>query len=460
MGSIVWNKHAVICIGATLSLIVLSRAFLSSSPPSSTTGAPKSFNSHARKVPFVLVETHVSKKVPPWKALFYSLESFHTEISNAIRGLSRALEQALELEEELATDIPFSARLSTRLERRIESMSRYLEDNENTLKALLQPIEFTTSIAAQPWSFPSTKPTRFFPDSIESREPDAKGKTPLYHYPRLGHHTKEDSTTSSILNETAYTSAGQIVVHIVRDWTILGAPVRASIYDWCVAQLQHYHRPNLQGPVLVPGAGAGRLAYDISAAGYNVEANELSCTMASSAHGILQKGGTGILYPFLLDAMSNEVDASRRYDSVAFPDIEPFANGTEHTHGTLSFTIGDFVGPYYSSSIMVGHYSAIVTSFFVDTATNLYEYVELFQSLLPSNGLWINIGPLQWHKNAQLFCTVDELRELLAGMGFQILHWSVDNEPTPYRHQEVDNTFVRSTNFDGYRPLRFVVMRI
>lgn len=39
----------------------------------------------------------------------------------------------------------------------------------------------------------------------------------------------------------------------------------------------------------------------------------------------------------------------------------------------------------------------MATCFFIDTAHNVVEYVELIHHLLPPGGLWVNLGPLLYH---------------------------------------------------------------
>ena len=82
------------------------------------------------------------------------------------------------------------------------------------------------------------------------------------------------------------------MAHIVRDWSELGTPLRESLYGWCLEQIQYYIPPVQPSPhasssssshrrkttsllsVLVPGAGLGRLAWELARLGYAVEANE------------------------------------------------------------------------------------------------------------------------------------------------------------------------------------------
>ena len=96
-----------------------------------------------------------------------------------------------------------------------------------------------------------------------------------------------------------------------------------------------------------------------------------------------------------------------------------------------------------------------VTCFFIDTATNFYEYVDTIKTLLkPETGLWVNVGPVQWHHNAILRPSVDEIKDILLMYGWSLLVWSVDDMPVPYRNDHARTRI--TTSYDGYRPLRFV----
>ncbi|XP_038979180.1 carnosine N-methyltransferase-like, partial [Phoenix dactylifera] len=42
-------------------------------------------------------------------------------------------------------------------------------------------------------------------------------------------------------------------------------------------------------------------------------------------------------------------------------------------------------------------WDAVVTCFFLDTAHNIVEYIEIISKILKSGGVWINLGPLLYH---------------------------------------------------------------
>jgi len=262
--------------------------------------------------------------------------------------------------------------------------------------------------------------------------------------------------------------------------------------------------------VLVPGSGMGRLAYDISrlhlhqqkpnknqpsqrhrppiSYEYSVEANELSISMTVAASSIISnvlrhihqrqqtQHGTDrslsqttlSIHPYVMDNLANEINVERRYDKVHFPDVvqnsspgeEEGDDGDENIcgdgdeGGSISFTLGDFGSRYYTRERW-GQYDFIVTAFFLDTAHNAYEYIETIKNLLRKRkGIWINVGPVQWHQKSVFRPSVDELRNIIEHVyAFKILHWAVDDDPISYRD---GGEISRYTNYDGYRPLRFV----
>jgi hypothetical protein len=238
---------------------------------------------------------------------------------------------------------------------------------------------------------------------------------------------------------------------------------------------------------------------------FQVEAVDSSITMASAAHHILHISASAFdndhvcepkqyndenlfnnatrcqrtIYPFASDPFSNEVNTEKRWESASFPEVEvfkqhPLMQKTMFLNAPdLSYTIGDFVTTY-ASKAKHEMYGSIATCFFIDTATNIYEYILIIKNLLRrrghdstskensnnvTGGLWINLGPVQWHRNAQLQPSVNELRQVIELAGFEIHHWEVE-DTIGYRHpDEVSNSDSdkpRFTRSEGYRPLKFV----
>ena len=69
---------------------------------------------------------------------------------------------------------------------------------------------------------------------------------------------------------------------------------------------------------------------------------------------------------------------------------------TESPTDRLSLVAGEFIQTYNQPD-QFGCWDAIVTCFFIDTARNCLQYLELIERLLKPGGVWINCGPLYWH---------------------------------------------------------------
>jgi hypothetical protein len=502
--------------------------------------SPQSFNSRMTAVvPFVILQQ------PDWATLHRTVQAFRQESQAALQGLSRDLQVALATEQEYRQVLQESTEsdsgtLADSLQNRIDRLSILLEHNAKLLGTLLQPFPTIRVLPSAnregqvgTVNSPNTNDTIDHTFSRAHTFPIPRGAAAFF----------ESSSP-----QQPYDSGAQILAHIVRDWSDAGRPIQASLYDWCVEQVLAYRTrtPSLHPTVrqakhdstrpadriLVPGAGLGRLAWELAAlptqSGNNsaehravyVEAVECSVSMAATAAMILPHtyrhemdesvtttpGGSNgwaaahwTAYPYVVDAFSNEVDNERRYQAVHFPSVdqsekvyetgvdvgaEPSDRYRRNRHldsrNNLSYTIADFT-TYRGLTETSGAYRFVVTCFFLDTATNVYDYVATIRHVLegPSRdrdmalddercgdgdgGLWINVGPLQWHRNAVLHPSANELRSIVERMGFTILYWKVDAAPVEYRDEVVGTRGPkeepRSTHYDAYCPLRFVARR-
>eukprot|EP01103_Thecamoeba_quadrilineata_P018360 TRINITY_DN694_c0_g1_i6.p2 TRINITY_DN694_c0_g1~~TRINITY_DN694_c0_g1_i6.p2 ORF type:complete len:116 (+),score=16.35 TRINITY_DN694_c0_g1_i6:955-1302(+) len=82
-------------------------------------------------------------------------------------------------------------------------------------------------------------------------------------------------------------------------------------------------------------------------------------------------------------------------------------------------------------------YDCVVTCFFLDTATNIFDYIETITQLLRPGGFWINFGPLLYHhasdlRKRSIELSYDELRLVIESYGFTFEREEVQ-EKTNYR---------------------------
>jgi carnosine N-methyltransferase len=205
--------------------------------------------------------------------------------------------------------------------------------------------------------------------------------------------------------------ARSTIRQLYRDWSVEGLPERHAAFAPILAALAHHFTvpasQRCQKRVLIPGAGLGRLVFDVCAAGYTVEGNEISYHQLLASNYILNcigQAGKHKLYPWALN-FSNHVTRSAQLQSVTIPDINPvttleqaqaeIASEIHYSH-RMSMTSGDFCVVYRQPE---HHevFDAVATCFFIDTAPNLINYIETIKTCLKPGGIWINLGPLLWH---------------------------------------------------------------
>lgn len=196
-----------------------------------------------------------------------------------------------------------------------------------------------------------------------------------------------------------------------RDWSAEGVPERYACHLPIVSALAtHLPLPPAkrhQLRVLVPGAGLGRLVFNLCNEGYTVQGNEISYHQLFASNYILnctRTTGQHILYPWALH-FSNHAERAAQLRSVSIPDVHPgheleksmqSTQSEVHYSERMSMTAGDFCETYRRPQCKDG-FNAVTTCFFIDTAANLIAYIETVMHCLESGGVWINLGPLLWH---------------------------------------------------------------
>ncbi|XP_050380938.1 uncharacterized protein LOC126798136 [Argentina anserina] len=189
-----------------------------------------------------------------------------------------------------------------------------------------------------------------------------------------------------------------IIRNIVRDWAAEGQKERDQCYRPILEELDSLfvnHSKESPPACLVPGAGLGRLALEISCRGFISQGNEFSYYMMICSSFILnacQTAGEWTIYPWI-HSNCNSLSDDDQLRPISIPDIHPASAGI--TEG-FSMCGGDFV-EVYSDPSQVGAWDAVVTCFFIDTAHNIVEYIEIISRILKEGGVWINMGPLLYH---------------------------------------------------------------
>ena len=444
--------------------------------------------------------------LPTFNELKVSLNKYRDMTDDILYQLSRAHEVASRTEQILFpnhdTYSPSSLKLSSKLEYKITTSAKTLEANMIVLERLLKPFPINVGI------LPNHKPDdlnnfTFPPNNDNSNNKQCDTSSQVSTTTSIARYIapyKEINEVNQRMNsnyngeEEPYDTSSHILTHMTREWTESGASIRIDTHDWIVDELLTYHnqldsstdcQDSPLSPVLVPGAGLGRLAFDIAftqsnRAGTNtksqvfypfvVEAIDNSLVMGAAAYQLFHYHHSEHdeenlkIYPMANDPFINEEDIERRWTQSVFPEekvsdqLNLLKNMKQSSNNfqqpNISYVIGDFVS-IYASPTKHGVYGSVATCFFIDTATNIYEYITTVRNLLRTGGLWINLGPVQWHRNAQLQPTTAELKDLILMAGFEIMKWEISDKLIAYRHPDDIRVGTRA---EAYRPLKFVAI--
>nr|CAD7402654.1 unnamed protein product [Timema cristinae] len=210
----------------------------------------------------------------------------------------------------------------------------------------------------------------------------------------------------------------------VRDWSEEGAGERQTCYQPIIDEILSHFPAHTCAPhdvkVLVPGAGLGRLAFEIARRGYTCQGNEFSLFMLFASNFVLNKCrdiNMYTVYPWVHQYVNN-MRLGDQTKAVKFPDINP---SVLPPNAQFSMTAGDFLEVYVEEN----EWDCVSTCFFIDCASNVVAFIEAIYKILKPGGLWINLGPLLYHfsdapNEKSIEPTYEEVREVIDGFGFKM----------------------------------------
>jgi N2227-like protein len=354
--------------------------------------------------------TFVALEHIDWAALGHELSAYERERHAALESLSFQLE-VVKMEWLGETRPDDSSRtalqwLINRIQNKMNHLSGLYEHDAQALRDMLRPFRYSLALPPPPplppangSSTPAASTDRIL-DKTASLESEKASTSSLLDCPTevcRKRWTAPPAVVAAASTATpsaaVYNTVSQVVAHLVRDWSADGAVIRQSLYDWCVQAVRdrahEFQEPQNHGArgstdafitnlsILVPGAGLGRLAYDLAAAvsvdpskewtgrdsgkvasgngaascpgsfAVHVHAVEPSLTMVAAAAHVFdrqelhqqpqhQYGDTPpsesatILHPYASDPFTNEVDddeADEVDDDEADEDHEPTPSG-------------------------------------------------------------------------------------------------------------------------------------
>lgn len=215
-----------------------------------------------------------------------------------------------------------------------------------------------------------------------------------------------------------------ILKYIMRDWTEDKKLEREKNYGIILNEVKEHFISNSKGSqkykFLIPGAGLIRLAYEIANYGFDVEANDFCLFNVIFSEYICNycTKNQHEFYP-LISSFRNWLKEDSPFKGYSFPDVDI----NMERKGKLTMSAGNFLTLYLNQ---FGEYDCVITCFFIDTAQNILEYIELIYNLLKKGGIWINFGPLAYHysgipNSISIELPYDELKSSIKKYGFTIL---------------------------------------
>lgn len=273
-----------------------------------------------------------------------------------------------------------------------------------------------------------------------------------------------------------YDKVRLVLLQMVREWSTDGAAERQASIDRIVMCLE-LRFPDVEARqhirVLVPGAGLGRLVVDLVLRGFRTQGNEFSYHMLLALSYILNhldKNAPAAIHPFV-HKFSHTKSRSHQVRTVSVPDYFPqdMQELTQKYPGIpldelMDMSCGLFVDLYgpaavaraqesYTDAPDAGEFrdsnkelwDVLTTCFFLDTASNILDYLRTIHHCLKQGGVWVNVGPLLWHWEEHLDeggdpssfpkqgleLSRDDLWELVQLMGFEVVEHS-SGDPSTY----------------------------
>ena len=242
----------------------------------------------------------------------------------------------------------------------------------------------------------------------------------------------KDEITPETLNQISSTlNLGKVrstLRQFARDWSDSGKSERDSTYKPILNKLNDIFKdvPFLERhklSILVPGAGLGRLAFEITTQGFSCQGNEFSYHMLLASNYILNKMSRPNeveIFPWI-NTFSNSMSIQDNLAPISIPDVIPYLAAPNID---FSMSAGEFV-EVYSKQEHFEEWDALVSCFFIDTAHNVIDYITTIYHLLIKGGKWINLGPLLWHYESMqdevsIELCFEELHDLVIKMGFEV----------------------------------------
>jgi carnosine N-methyltransferase len=224
------------------------------------------------------------------------------------------------------------------------------------------------------------------------------------------------------INDLAYNDSGTlnyaVFQYISRDWTSNRKEEREIHYNPIIEAVKKY--VPAKSRILLPGAALLRLGYELAKLEYNIDANDYNfMNVILSDYFFNYSKKNQFTFQPLIRSFSNFLTEDAVFRKFSFPDEDINLEGK----GKMSLLCGDFTTMYNDKP---NTYDCVITCFFMDTAKNIFEYIDVIYNVLKKGGIWINFGPLSYHwvgyeNIPTIELPYDKLKEVIINYGFEYI---------------------------------------
>lgn len=216
-----------------------------------------------------------------------------------------------------------------------------------------------------------------------------------------------------------------------REWSTQGAPVRDTLYAPLLSAVEEAYQDASRASrdllrrdfrVLVPGAGAGRLPWELARRGYAVEGSEGSAARLLAANYFLNHASTSQardIYPHA-HSHANVRSAAAQLAGVRVPDVSA-SEAYEDADAEFGMRTGPFIDVYAD---VEGCAHAIASCLAFELDENIMGVVRRVSSLLQPGGIWAFLGPrpaVHGDDTLAVQLSVPEMVAILKKCGFRIV---------------------------------------
>ena len=224
------------------------------------------------------------------------------------------------------------------------------------------------------------------------------------------------------IDEISYNESGTlnyaVFQYISRDWTFERKKEREIHYTPIIDAVKKYVPP--KSKILIPGAALLRLGYELAKLDYNIDANDFNFMNVIFCDYFFNYSKMNqFTFQPLIRSFSNYLSEDAVFRKFSFPDENINLEGK----GKIKLQGGDFTKLYNDKEV----YDCVITCFFIDTAKNVLEYIDIIEKVLKKGGIWINFGPLSYHwvgypDIPTIELPYDKLKEVIINYGFEYIH--------------------------------------